>query len=165
MQTPNDALRAPGPGDIGALLALSNAHEKEIGHFTREAFSELVAMSFRTRMTPARDAFLIALAGRAPEIAPNYHWFRERFDRFVYVDRVVVAQAARKRGFGKLLYRDLIDAARACGHRRICCEVNLDPPNPVSDSFHAALGFSEVGRAFLPDRHKTVRYLMLELTK
>jgi predicted GNAT superfamily acetyltransferase len=43
----------------------------------------------------------------------------------------------------------------------VCCEVNSDPPNPLSDAFHAALGFREVGRAFLPDRGKSVRYLEL----
>ena len=160
-----EELRAPEEGDIDALLALSNAHAAEIGTFTRAAFAELVAMSFRTRMTETRDAFLIALADRAPEIAPSFRWFAERFDRFVYVDRVVVAETARKRGLGRLLYRDLMNAAFAVGFTRICCEVNIDPPNPVSDAFHAALGFAEIGRAFLPDRGKTVRYLMLELEK
>lgn len=120
-------------------------------------------MSFRTRMTETKDAFLVALAGRAPAVAPNYHWFAARLESFVYVDRVVVARAVRKRGFGRLLYRDLTEAAGRAGYKRICCEVNLDPPNPASDAFHAALGFAEIGRAFLPDRKKTVRYLTLEL--
>lgn len=160
-----EELRAPESGDIDALLALSNAHAGEIGTFTREAFAELVAMSFRTRMTETRDAFLIALADRAPGIAPNYWWFAERFNRFVYVDRVVVAETARKRGLGRLLYRDLMNAALATGYTSICCEVNIDPPNPVSDAFHAALGFAEIGRAFLPDRGKTVRYLVRELMR
>ena len=43
----------------------------------------------------------------------------------------------------------------------LCCEVNIDPPNPVSDAFHAFFGFVEVGWAFLPDRGKSVRYLEL----
>ncbi len=156
-------LRAPGPDDIEALLALSNAQEREIGIFSRAAISELVGLSFRTRMTRARDAFLIALAERAPEIAPNYRWFAERFDRFVYVDRVVVAEYARRKGLARLLYDDLLEAAAAAGHVRVCCEVNIDPPNPTSDAFHAALGFAEVGRACLPDRRKSVRYLMRTL--
>jgi hypothetical protein len=156
-------LRAPGPADLDVLLALSNAHEREIGTFTKAAFEELVSMSFRTRMTEAGDAFLVALADRAPEVAPNYHWFADRFDHFVYIDRVVVAATSRKRGLATLLYRDLIDAARRAGHGRLCCEVNSDPPNPASDAFHATFGFEEIGRAYLPDRGKTVRYLMLTL--
>ncbi|HEX3430169.1 MAG TPA: GNAT family N-acetyltransferase [Rhizomicrobium sp.] len=149
----------PAPGDLDTLLVLSNAHEKEIGIFTREAFIELVALSFRTRMTDTRDAFLIALAERAPDDAPNFRWFAGRFDRFVYIDRVVVAASARRRGLGRLLYNDLIEAASRAGYASVCCEVNVDPPNPRSDSFHARLGFEEIGRAYLPTRGKTVRYL------
>ena len=154
------SLRAPGEADLDALLALSNAQEREIGVFTRAAFSELVGLSFHTRMTSARDAFLIALAERAPQIAPNYRWFAERFDRFVYIDRVVVAESARRKGLARLLYDDLFAAAAGAGYERVCCEVNSDPPNPVSDAFHAASGFAEIGSAFLADRGKRVRYLM-----
>ena len=157
-------LLQPGSGDIDTLLALSNKHEKEIGVFTKEAFSELVAISFRTRMTEQGDAFLLALSGRAPADAPNYRWFATHFDRFVYIDRVVVAERARKRGLGSLLYNDIMEAARRDGHTRICCEVNIEPPNPASDAFHARLGFREIGRAYLPRRGKTVRYLTRDLT-
>jgi hypothetical protein len=165
VQTPESStgtarLRAPGPADLDALLALSNAQEREVGVLGKQAFAALVAMSFRTRMTDARDGFLIALAERAPEIAPNYRWFAERFHRFVYIDRIVVADCARCKGVGRLLYADLIAAAAEAVYPRVCCEVNIDPPNPVSDAFHAALGFAEIGRAWLPDRRKMVRYLM-----
>jgi hypothetical protein len=152
-------LRAPGPDDLDVLLVLSNAQEREIGVFTRAAFEELVQLSFRARMTPARDAFLIALAERAPASAPNYHWFAERFERFVYIDRVVVAEHARRQGLARLLYDDLFEAAMQAGYSRVCCEVNIDPPNPGSDGFHTALGFLEIGTAWLPDRGKRVRYL------
>jgi predicted GNAT superfamily acetyltransferase len=156
-------LRTPSPSDLDMLLALSNGHEREIGTFTREAFEELIAISFRTRMTETGDAFLIALADRAPEVAPNYCWFAERFDRFVYIDRVVVAESSRRRGLATLLYRDLIDAAHRARHTRLCCEVNADPPNSVSDALQASFGFEEIGQAYLRDRGKTVRYLMLAL--
>src|SRR5205085_5114221 len=55
----------PSPDDLDALLALSNAYEKEIGRVSETAFAKLVALSFRTRMTDKRDAFLIALSQRA----------------------------------------------------------------------------------------------------
>jgi uncharacterized protein len=38
------------------------------------------------------------------------------------------------------------------------CEINLLPPNPASDAFHARMGFVEVGAAQLANG-KTVRYL------
>ncbi len=91
--------------------------------------------------------------------SPNYLWFRERYPRFVYVDRIVVAPAVRKRGLANRLYEDLFEAAIDAGHERVVCEVNSDPPNPASDAFHAALGFVEVGQASIHGGAKTVRYL------
>lgn len=69
-------------------------------------------------------------------------------------------EAARKKGLGRALYDDLTGAARADGHVVLACEVNYEPPNPVSDAFHTAQGFQEIGRGRLPDRGKAVRYLV-----
>ncbi len=95
--------------------------------------------------------------------SPNYLWFHERYPRFVYVDRIVVDPALRKRGIANRLYEDLFRAARNAGHDRVVCEVNSDPPNPASDSFHEALGFTEVGHAAIHGGAKTVRYLARSL--
>ena len=40
----------------------------------------------------------------------------------------------------------------------IACEVNEDPPNPASDAFHAALGFTVAGQARIHGGKKSVRY-------
>ena len=88
----------------------------------------------------------------------NSLFFKTRYPRFVYVDRIAVAASARGAGLARTLYNDLFRAAREAGHGQIVCEVNIDPPNPASDSFHARPGFSEVGRAELGNG-KQVRYL------
>ena len=93
--------------------------------------------------------------------SPNYLWFRARYPRFVYVDRIVVAPAARGRGHARRLYGELVARAIEAGQEQIVCEVNLEPPNPASDAFHAALAFHEVGRGAIPGGAKTVRYLRL----
>jgi predicted GNAT superfamily acetyltransferase len=62
-----------------------------------------------------------------------------------------------------LLYRTLIAEASERGYQRLACEVNSDPPNPVSDAFHAGFGFAEIGMAELTDRDKTVRYFVRDL--
>ena len=95
--------------------------------------------------------------------SPNYLWFRARYPRFVYVDRIVVAPAMRKRGLANRLYEDLFRVAKDASHDRVVCEVNSDPPNPASDAFHAALGFVEVGHASIHGGAKTVRYLACPL--
>ncbi len=48
---------------------------------------------------------------------------------------------ARGRGVARALYEAVFADARAAGLPLVCCEVNVEPPNPVSDAFHAALGF------------------------
>jgi predicted GNAT superfamily acetyltransferase len=156
-------LRAPTPSDLPALLALNNAHAAELGALSAEALSHLFEISFRARTTDDADAFFIALQQGAKYDSQNYRWFAERFTRFAYIDRVVVAAGARKAGVGRALYYDLIEAALHAGHDVLACEVNVEPPNPASDAFHAALGFQEIGRMRLVERGKTVRYFVRPL--
>ena len=150
----------PAPISAAALpplLALNNAHAEALSLLDADGLARLVGQAFHARAVGDGEAFLIALDQTADYASPNYQWFRARHARFVYVDRVVVATAARGRGLARRLYEGLFEAAAARGHGLIGCEVNLAPPNPQSDAFHAALGFVEVGRATIPD--KTVRYL------
>jgi uncharacterized protein len=156
-------IRGPTSSDIPAMLALNNAHAAELGALSIEALAHLVAISFRTRVTENTNAFIITLEQGVDYDSPNYVWFSERFARFAYIDRVAVAANARKKGVGRAFYSDLIEAALHAGHDIIACEVNSDPPNPLSDTFHAALGFREIGRARIVERNKSVRYLVRAL--
>jgi predicted GNAT superfamily acetyltransferase len=145
---------------VGArLLALNNAHANELSWLDSDGFANLIGQAFLARRIGI-DAFLLALDNEADYASPNFRWFRGRYESFVYVDRVVVAPAARGRGFARRLYEDLLEAARRAGHRRVVCEVNREPPNPASDAFHATLGFAEVGSAAIHGGSKTVRYLL-----
>jgi len=145
-----------------ALLALNNEHAQELSWLTPERLIHLVRQAFFARRI-AHDAFLLAFDQDADYDSPNFLWFRDRYKRFLYVDRIVVAASARGRGVARLLYRELFEQATCAGHVQIVCEVNSDPPNPASDAFHAALGFIEVGSAAIHDGTKTVRYLVRRL--
>jgi uncharacterized protein len=150
---------APGTPLGAAVLALNNAHARELSWLAPQRLQFLVASAFLARRIGEVDAFLLAFDQDAPYDSPNFLWFRARYPRFVYVDRVVVARVARGRGLARALYSDLFDAAAGAGHGRVVCEVNSRPPNPESDAFHAALGFVEVGRASVHNDSKDVRYL------
>lgn len=159
-------MSGPSPiagGDLDWVLGLNQAHETETSPLTPARLAAMVDAAFYARAAEAPGAFLLAFDQAAAYDSPNFLWFRERFERFVYVDRIVVAGTHRRRGLARALYDDLFAVARAAGHERVVCEVNSDPPNPGSDAFHAALGFETVGEARLEGRGKTVRYLVCRL--
>ena len=152
------------PAHISRVLALNNEHARELSWLDADRLVELVGRAFLARRIGNIEAFLLAFDQDADYDSPNFLWFRGRYPRFVYVDRIVVANAARGRGHARRLYDDLFGHARRSGHERIVCEVNREPPNPASDAFHAALGFSEVGSATIHGGAKTVKYLSRPLT-
>lgn len=145
-----------------ALLSLNNANAVELSLLDGDRLKQLVGAAFAARRVGRADALLIALDQDADYDSPNFLWFRDRYERFVYVDRVATAEASRGRGLAGQLYRDLIDQARMAGHRLIVCEVNSDPPNPSSEAFHRGFGFEPVGEGLLRDG-KAVSYLALRI--
>jgi predicted GNAT superfamily acetyltransferase len=72
---------------------------------------------------------------------------------------VVVRPEARGRGVARALYADAERLAAAERMHVLCCEVNLDPPNPGSMAFHERLGFAPAGEAIDRRNGKRVRYL------
>ncbi len=106
-------------------------------------------------------AFVIVLGPGAAYASPNYRYFADRFDRFAYVDRVVVDDRQRGLGIGRKLYEELFAAHRAA--QRVTCEVNLTPPNPGSLAFHESLGFEKLGEQDTEGGAKRVALLVREL--
>ena len=142
-----------------ALLALNNAHARKLSCLERERLKHLIQEAFLARRIGDLEAFMLAFDQDADYDSPNFLWFRSRYPRFGYVDRIVVASSVRGRGYARHLYSDLFDRAVRAGHDRAFCEVNTSPPNPASDAFHAALEFVEVGTASVYDGSRAVRYL------
>ncbi|MEQ1944162.1 GNAT family N-acetyltransferase [Mesorhizobium sp. VNQ89] len=141
-----------------SVLALNNEHAEELSWLEPAELAHLVARAFRAPRIGNLEAFLIAFDQNADYDSPNFLWFKARYPRFVYVDRILVAPEARGRGHARSLYDDLFGRAKLAGHAIVVCEINVDPPNPVSEAFHAALGFSHVGDAVIHGGKKAVRY-------
>ena len=151
---------------LAEVLALNEAVEERTAPLDPARLSALIARaSFaEARVEPSGRVagFLLGFDHDTAHDSPNFAWFQAHSDSFAYVDRVVVAPWAQRRGVAQRLYADYAAEARARGLVRLTCEVNRVPPNPESDSFHAALGFVEVGRD-IPVPGKLVRYLELPL--
>ena len=89
------ALLPISPAVEPAVLALNNAHALELSWLDRDRLTFLLGQAFHARRIGEVDGFLLAFDQAAAYDSPNYLWFRQRYRRFVYVDRVVVAPAAR----------------------------------------------------------------------
>jgi predicted GNAT superfamily acetyltransferase len=148
----------PEDGLPPLLLALNNAFAQELSYLSPEKAAHLVRQAAMACHVGEADALLLAFDQNAAYENPNFEWFRDRYERFIYIDRVVVAPAMRGRGLARELYKALFARAASLQHSQVVCEVNLDPPNPASDAFHVSLGFEQVGLAVLPRAGKTVRY-------
>ena len=73
------------------LLALNNAHARELSWLEPERLEYLVGEALLARRIGGIDAFLLAFDQDARYDSPNFLWFRARYPRFAYVDRIVVA--------------------------------------------------------------------------
>ena len=145
--------------DAASVLLLNNINAKETSVLDEAGLKALLDMAFYARgIEGGATGFLIALEHSAAYVNPNFMWFQASRPSFVYIDRIVVSISARGQGIARLLYQDLFAAAKRCGHDRVVCEVNIEPPNPVSEAFHLAMGFEAVGQATIHNGKKTVAY-------
>lgn len=145
---------------IRFMLPLNNAHAAETSLLDEQGLESLLRNAFYARgIECGLTAILIALDQNADYQNPNFQWFKQRKREFVYIDRIIVAKAARGRGLARSLYDDLVVRLKQTGHRRAVCEVNIQPANPASDAFHAAMGFLPIGEATIHNGAKVVRYL------
>lgn len=106
--------------------------------------------------------FLVALSQDAPHDSPNFLWFRERHERFLYVDRIVIARPRRGGGRGRAFYADVQSFAEL-RWPRLCCEVFLQSGNDPALLFHGSFGFREVGQQAMAGTGIRAAMLMKEL--
>jgi hypothetical protein len=98
--------------------------------------------------------FLLAMSDGTSYINDNYRWFMQRYEKFLYVDRIVIKPGYQGQNIGTMLYKDAISFAKKASIPRITCEIYSFPPNKRSLAFHAGLGFREVGEQFLENTGK-----------
>ncbi|MCF4099487.1 GNAT family N-acetyltransferase [Maritalea mediterranea] len=151
------------PALLEAVRTLNNAHEVETSWLEPDDLQRLIDNAYFVEVVDEADAFLIAMNEQSDHDGINFAWFKERYDQFVYIDRIVTANHARGQGLAKSLYEALFEAAKADGQELVGCEINRDPPNPGSEAYHTKLGFEMIDERALPNG-KTVGYWIRKLT-
>ena len=90
-------------------------------------------------------AFVLLMAPGSSYESRNYAWFQERYDDFLYLDRVAVQAHHRRTGVGSAVY-EAVEAEAARRGVPVLLEVNVVPRNDPSLAFHDARGYLEVGQ-------------------
>lgn len=140
-------VRDAGAADHPAVLAMNDAAVPNVNALAPHEWAWLVAHAAYFRVCEDAEGvagFVLCLPSEVAYWSENHKWFLARYDAFLYLDRVVVAERARGQGIGALLYADVHEFA-AGRWPRVTLEVNLEPPNPGSVRFHERLGYERVG--------------------
>ena len=134
------------PADHVEVLALNQRHQ----HLTAPLDADQLAhLDTDGRVEVFRHAgrfagFVVTVASGSAYAGANFGWFRERYDPFCYLDRIVVHEEARRLGLAGRVY-DEVEARTARSAPLLALEVNSDPPNEESQAFHDGRGFEQVG--------------------
>ncbi len=139
-------LRDIAPFDLAAIHALNEAGAPGVHPEPPEQLDAITRMSciaLAAEIDGVVVGFCQVLPPGAPYDSMNYSWFSARYDSFVYLDRVAVAESHRNRGIGGRLYAEVEHRTSA---QWLTLEVNLRPRNAGSLRFHTRHGFLEVGQ-------------------
>ncbi len=144
------SIRLVAEPDLDPILALNNAAVPAVNPLEPADLEWFVEVAHSFLVQPDGNGsvvgFVIGLDGPGLDYdSLNYAWFSERYDRFVYVDRIVVAESGRGTGVGRSLYDRFGERSRADGHEVLLAEVNIWPRNEDSLRFHERYGFKSVG--------------------
>lgn len=152
-------LRDANPSDFTQILKLNEELVHFLSPLTLERLEHLHKDAAYHRVLEDEGkviGFLLAFREGCTYSSPNYRWFSENFDKFIYIDRVVVSLSKQGRGIGPSLYADLFSFAARTHAGRITCEFDIDPPNEISRRFHERYGFKEVGTQSVASGRKQV---------
>ena len=161
----NFIIETTSPSDLNQILelnqkalpAVSSVNLKEMQHFLK------IVDYFKTLKVNNKVAgFLIALTPGKDYNSVNYKWFENKYESFMYIDRIVVAPTYQGHGFGTAFYNDLSNFSKNI-IPRITCEVNINPPNKESVLFHTKYGFKQVDTQFTEIGKKEVSLMKLSI--
>ena len=154
--------------DLARVLEINNANTPGVSELT---FTELETDLENSLHALSIDnergevcAFCITFDPGAPDAGDNHRWFAKRYKSFVYLDRIAIDSNHQNRGLGAFLYQAVENSMlNTAEHSLLCCEVNLEPPNPGSLRFHSRIGFTEVGQ-HSPQQGYVVSLLLKDTT-
>ncbi|MEY2957767.1 MAG: hypothetical protein RLZZ01_335 [Actinomycetota bacterium] len=144
-------LRDYRPADLAVVHAINQGEVPAVGSEEIDDLAHIASESLVALVAEVDDelaGFCMVLAPGADYDSGNYLWFSDRYEDFVYLDRIAIPSRFQRAGIGRAMYAEVErrTAALRPTATRFTLEVNLEPRNDRSLAFHGALGFVEVGR-------------------
>ncbi len=159
-------LRKSETKDLARILELNEESVHFLSPMTMEKLERLRGQSEMLSVIEVDgivEAFVLTIREGKDYDSVNYLWFSEHYDRFLYIDRVVVSVKMHGNGLGRKLYEAVFEHARQIGVPYVTAEIDINPPNPGSLKFHEKFGFKEVGKQSVSDGKKVVSLQVVEL--
>jgi predicted GNAT superfamily acetyltransferase len=128
--------------DLEMVWAINQENIPAVGEETVEVLASLHAMSSISLVAEVDSVvvgFCMVLSPHTTYRSPNYLYFCERYEDFIYLDRVAVTSDYQGAGVGAALYRKVEQMAEAS---LFALEVNIKPRNEGSLRFHTREGFT-----------------------
>jgi predicted GNAT superfamily acetyltransferase len=141
------------------VVELNNRESKWVGKKDIAFFQKYMDIPFFNIVEDNSEivGFLMVMDQNTDYDSINFLWFKEKYDKFYYIDRVIVDESIRGKGIGSLLYKELLDKREDVP---LVAEVSIEPSNEGSVIFHEKNGFIEVGT--LTSGDKKVRMYCLK---
>ncbi len=142
------SLRTLLVSDCKSVLQINAASVPGVAALDRAEFARLMAMPNYHVAIENEDLLVVGYAlafhSNAPYEGEEFQGFKRKLQNpFIYIDQVATQLESRRMGIGSAIYEALEGVARVSDVSTLCCEVNIDPPNPESMAFHEKLGFSQ----------------------
>ena len=152
-------IRPATPEDYEQILKLNEESVHFLSPLSKERLTHLHQQSEILKVIEVDglvEAFVLALREGNDYDSVNYIWFTKNYNKFLYIDRVVVSVKQQGSGLGKLLYEEVFKHAKSIEIPVVTAEIDIEPPNPVSLKFHEKFGFKEVGKQSVAGGKKIV---------
>ena len=137
-------IRAMNTSDLKVVWAINQENVPAVGEETLEDLAkvhEQCAIALVAEVSGTIAGFCMVLLPDADYGSPNFKFFCDRLDDFIYLDRVAVTSEFQGKGIGAALYSEVEKLSDAMW---FALEVNTRPRNEGSLRFHAREGFVQM---------------------
>ena len=136
--------------DCEAVLGINAASVPGVATLDESEFARLMVIPNHHLAAEGANqvvvGYALAFNSNAPYDGEEFGFFQQTMAQpFIYIDQVATQLEFRRTGMGSSIYDAIEKGARLSKASALCCEVNINPPNPVSFAFHRSRGFRQSG--------------------